>query len=204
MPNSARGRKGQGRLKYKSLATLLDERLLREEHADTAERIKSLMHVQKAKCLTKSELADICRWKSSRAMRWIRQNTSAKIKHVTREAFTARSEREKINHLTSLKGVGIPMASAILMLTCPQRYGVLDIRVWRVLYALGSVRKNPRGTGFNFGNWYNYLCILRHHAKRLGVTVRAVEYTLFKYHQEIQVGRLYETMPKPKTSKRST
>ena len=203
MPNSARGRKGKGRLKYKSLATLLDERLLREEHSDTVERIKSLKHVQKAKCLTKSELADICRWKSSRAMRWIRQNTSAKIKHVTREAFTTRSERDKINHLTSLKGVGIPMASAILMLTGPQRYGVIDIRVWKLLYSIGSVRKNPGGTGFTFNNWYNYLRILRHHAKRLGVSVRAVERTLFKYHQEIQIGRLYETMPKLKMSRRS-
>lgn len=179
-------------MKYRSLGKLLDDRLLTEEHPGTTELIKKLKPVRKVKYLTQSELEDICRWKSSRAMRWIRQNNSAKIKHVTRDAFITRSERDKINHLTSLKGVGIPMASAILMLTGPQRYGVLDIRVWRLLYALGSVRKNPGGAGFTFNNWYNYLCILRHHAKRLGVSVRAVERTLFEYHKKNQVGRLYD------------
>jgi hypothetical protein len=83
------------------------------------------------------------------------------------------------------------MASAILMLTRPERYGVIDIRVWRLLHALGSVRKNSRGTGFTFNNWFNYLSIIRYHAKRLGVSARDVERTLFKYHKEIQVGPLY-------------
>lgn len=193
MPSSARGRKAKGSLKYESLGKLLDDRLLRKEHPETAELIKMLKHVRKAKCLSKPELEDICRWKSPRAIRWIRQNTSAKIRHVTKKAFTTRSEEEKIRHLTSLKGVGIPMASAILMLTGPQRYGVIDIRVWKLLYSLGSVTENSSGTGFTFNNWHDYLRILRPHSKRLGVSVRAVEYTLFKYHQEIQDGRLYHS-----------
>ena len=84
------------------------------------------------------------------------------------------------------------MASAILTLINPERYGVLDIRVWQLLYALKSVRVNPRGQNFNFKNWYQYLCKLRFHAKELGVSVRVVERTLFSYHQEIQNGLLYD------------
>ncbi len=84
------------------------------------------------------------------------------------------------------------MASAILTLVDPKRYGVIDIRVWQLLFAIRSVTKNPKGIGFNFKNWYQYLCKLRFHAKELGVSVRVVERTLFNYHKEIQDGLLYD------------
>jgi len=67
---------------------------------------------------------------------------------------------------------------------------VIDVRVWRVLLSIKAVRKNPKGVGFNFKNWYTYLCKLRHHAKELGVPVRAVELTLFYYHRKTQKGIL--------------
>ena len=83
------------------------------------------------------------------------------------------------------------MASAILTLTNPQRYGVIDIRVWKVLYRLGSVSTRPSGVGFDFKHWYRYLVILRHHAKRIGADVRAVERTLFFHHRRYARGNLY-------------
>ena len=84
------------------------------------------------------------------------------------------------------------MASAILTLVDPKRYGVIDIRVWQLLFAIKSVRKKPKGKDFTFKDWYHYLCKLRYHAKELGVSVRAVERTLFYYHKEIQDGVLYD------------
>ncbi len=83
------------------------------------------------------------------------------------------------------------MASAILTLIDPRRYGVIDIRVWQLLFDLGSVRTKPSGVGFTFSDWSDYLVILRDHAKRLEVSVRAVEYSLFLYHQRVQRGLLY-------------
>jgi len=83
------------------------------------------------------------------------------------------------------------MASAILTLTNPQQYGVIDIRVWKVLYRLGSVSSRPSGVGFDFKHWYRYLVILRYHARRLGVDARAVERTLFFHHRRYARGNLY-------------
>ncbi len=94
--------------------------------------------------------------------------------------------------LTSLRGVSVPMASAILTLVDPKRYGVLDIRVWQLLFAMNSVRTNPRGAGFNFKNWYHYLRKLRDHAREMGISARTVERTLFEYHRKVQQGKLYE------------
>jgi hypothetical protein len=64
------------------------------------------------------------------------------------------------------------MASAILMLLQPRRYGVIDIRVWQLLYAMGAVTKKSSGVGFNFNNWYQLLMIIRFFAKKLGVGAR--------------------------------
>ncbi len=94
--------------------------------------------------------------------------------------------------LTILDGVNVPMASAILTLIDPTRYGVIDIRVWQLLFAIDSVRKNPQGRRFNFDHWHHYLRELRSYAKELRVPARAVERTLFEYHKKVQRGRLYD------------
>ena len=177
--------------KYKTLRDLLSIELVTEEDERTAELIKLLRHVKQEKILTKAYLVAICRWKSPRTINLIESNHPATIKSLTKKALTTRSERQKIEYLTKLNGVGIPMASAILTLTNPKRYGVIDIRVWQLLFAINSVQTKPKGIGFTFKNWYHYLKILRYHAKELGVCVRYVERTLFLNHRKLQKGILY-------------
>ena len=93
----------------------------------------------------------------------------------------------------ALRGVSVPMASSILMLVDPRRYGVIDIRVWQLLYTIGVVTKNPAGVGFSFDNWRQFLMILRTFAKRFNVKARDIERTLFWAHGKHQKGRLYAT-----------
>ena len=178
---------------YESLTGLLAHELVRDEEPETAKLMQSLRHVKHDKVLTKAQLLAICRWKSPRAIRLVESNHTADIERLTRAAFSSRSERKRIEYLTSLHGVGLPMASAILTLVNPKRYGVIDIRVWQLLFAIKSVRRKPTGLGLSFRDWYDYLCKLRYHARQLGVPVRMVEYTLFRYHQRLQQGRLYDT-----------
>lgn len=182
---------GIKKLKYKNLRELLNHELTKDEDLKTAQITKSLRHVRKNKVLTKEEFLRICRWKSPRAIHHYKQNSPSLIRKLTREAFTTRSEQRKIKCLTSLRGVSIPMASAILTLVNPKRYGVIDIRVWQLLFALESVRKNPKGINFTFKHWYHYLRKLRYHAKEYKVPVRAIERTLFICHKKFQEGNLY-------------
>jgi hypothetical protein len=83
------------------------------------------------------------------------------------------------------------MASAVLMLTNPRRYGVIDIRVWELMYKLGVMSALPKGVGFRFNHWYRYLMILRYFAKKHDVGARDIERTLFEVHKKYQKGRLY-------------
>lgn len=178
-------------LPYKSLGDLLAREPIAEEDPQTIKIIKRLRHIKSDRELSRGEFLDICYWKSPRSIRRCERNSATAVEKATKKVFRTRSEKRRLELLTSLQGVSVPTASAILTLTDPQRYGVIDIRVWQLLYALQSVRNNPAGQGFTFRHWYHYLQILRHHAKRLRVPVRLVELTLFKFHQEHQTGTLY-------------
>jgi hypothetical protein len=148
--------------------------------------------------ISRGEFLAMCRWKSPRAQRHYLRNGPARIREASRRALTARSERRRIEHLLALDGVSVPVASAILTLLDPRRYGVLDIRAWQMLYAVRGVDANPAGRGFTVAQWLRYLGTLREHARRLRASARAVEYTLFLCHRKRQRGLLYDPRRRPR------
>ena len=180
------------RIPYRSLGELLASEPIVDEDPVAAKIIRRLSHVKRNQELSRGEFLDICYWKSPRSIRRCERNSASSIEGIISKVFRTKSEQTRLELLTSLQGVSVPTASAILALTNPKRYGVIDIRVWQLLYALKSVTSRPTGQGFTFKHWYRYLRILRHHANRLKVSVRLVELTLFRFHQNHQVGRLYK------------
>ena len=82
-------------------------------------------------------------------------------------------------------------APAILTLLNPRRYGVIDRRVWQLLYMIGAVTKNPSGVGSTFDRWHQFLMIIRQFAKEFRVSARDIERSLFSAHQAYQKGTLY-------------
>lgn len=67
------------------------------------------------------------------------------MRTLSAQAFGAPGEAHRILHLCRLRGVGIPVASAFLALTDPERYGVIDIRVWQLLALYQEVAYDPDG-----------------------------------------------------------
>jgi thermostable 8-oxoguanine DNA glycosylase len=171
------------------------ERLLRQrlrKNPDPAQGlICKLSHIKQQAHFNKSEFLQMCSWKSPRPRRLYESNSCAEIRRVSIKVFAAECEKEKVELLTNLKGVGVPTASAILTLTNPQDYGVIDIRVWQLLYRNGVVVSKPSGVGFSCENWIEYLQRLRSWAQKFNVGVRDVERVLFEYHKEKQEGQLY-------------
>jgi hypothetical protein len=178
-------------IKYRSLEDLLADVPITEEDPPTAKIIKRLNHVKPDGELSRGEFLDICHWKSPRSLRLCERNSARFIEKMSHQVFATQDERIRLHLLTGLQGVSVPTASAILTLTDPKHYGVIDIRVWQLLHKLQSVTTNPRGQAFTFNHWDLYLTILRHHAKRLKVAVRLVELTLFQFHRDHQTGSVY-------------
>ena len=183
---------GTGRVPYRDLSALLRALAVRPEDPGTAALIARLRAARRAGEFDRAQFIAMCRWKSPRAARHYRRHSTAAIRRVSRGVLATRDEARRMTLLTALAGVSVPTASAILTLLEPRRYGVLDIRVWQLLHALGAVRSRPDGRGFRLAHWLEFLALLRAHARARRMTVRAVEWTLFVYHQTVQTGRLYE------------
>jgi hypothetical protein len=180
------------KLPFKNLKSLFEIHLSTKEDLPTQRAIDELLPAKKRGYLNKNDLVLICRWKSPRAIRHIERNGEEIIREITKAAFKSRSEQKKLALLTQLHGGSVPMASSILMLTNPQRYGVIDIRVWQLLHIMGSVKKNPSGVGFDFKQWYRFLVLIRYFAGKYNVKARDIERTLFDVHTLYQEGLLYK------------
>jgi hypothetical protein len=133
----------------------------------------------------------MCRWKSPRPLKYYSLNSDDRIRTVSGEVLATQSEERRTELLTNLKGVSIPVASAILMLTDPTNYGVIDVRAWQLLYLYGSVRTMPASNKFSVANWCTYLAKIRYFARDWDATARQIEHTLYEYHKTIQEGTLY-------------
>ena len=141
--------------------------------------------------LKKEELLDIVRWKSARAIRKAEANSDEAIEKITKFAFEIDSEEVKISVLTSLNGVSIPMASSILTIPLPEKYGVIDIRGWQTLYNFGLV--DYKKDVFNVKDWLLYLRTIRALSDKFSVTPREIDKSIFMYDKINRKGNLYKT-----------
>jgi hypothetical protein len=183
------------RLPYASLESALAGEAACPEDPGTEALIRRLRGIRRRGAFTRAEFLLMCRWKSPRAAPHYRKNSAARIRRVSRAVLATRDEGRRMAALLSLSGVSVPVASAILTLIDPRRYGVLDIRVWQLLHALGGVRTRPSGRGFEPRHWHEFLACLRPAAARAGLAVRAAEHALFHCHRRFQSGRLYDPVP---------
>ena len=85
--------------------------------------------------LSVAELQRISQWKlqSSRNDSNITQNTDEAVTRQFRSAITASTDREAVDLLTELSGVGVPMASTMLTVAEPSQYAIIDYRAFRAL-----------------------------------------------------------------------
>lgn len=140
--------------------------------------------------LKKDELLEIVRWKSARAIRKAEANSGEVIEKITKFAFEIDNEEVKIRVLTSLNGVFVPMASSILTIPYPKKYGVIDIRAWHALYNLGLV--NYKKDVFNVKDWMLYLKIIRELGKKYGISPRDIDKALYMHDKINRECKLYK------------
>lgn len=140
-----------------------------------AEGLKSTLAGLKARrspfYLTGVELEPVFRWKLisqyGRGKRHRDTNSDHAYRIATTAAFSvdeADSDLDlelKVGFLTALRGVGVPVASAILALVEPERYCVVDFRGWRAMFG-------NRREVFGIPQYKVYLAKVRELAAELG------------------------------------
>ena len=142
------------------------------------EKFDNLKKDRKEFYLTLIELDEILKWKLrdqyGRQKEIRSKNTDEIIQKITKTAFSIEHknlnlETEfKVNLLTSLIGVGIPVASAILTLCYPKEYGVIDFRNWRWIF-------NEKKNSYSIKNYIVYLTEIRKMAEDKKITTQEMD-----------------------------
>lgn len=126
----------------------------------------------------RSEFLRVGRWKSPRSITYLEHNTDDDIEYVTRSALAA-PERLQHRFLDVLSGVGVKMASALLMIPAPERFTVCDFRAIETLGRPGEL-----DTGFNPDDYLSYLRLCRALANRVGTNLRTLDRALWQWSKE--------------------
>ena len=179
-----------GRLSTISLEALLRDRIPNRD--DSTDPLTERLGAARARgYLTKAEFQAACRWKTPRSAAHVASNHPATIRKATAIALSDTRDRERMEALLTLRGVSVPTASAILTLIDPERFGVIDIRVWQLLHRLGYVEGARSGTGLTVAHWMQFQAVIRAYAARFETSARRIELALFALHEEHQQGTLY-------------
>ncbi len=155
---------------------------------DLTEQLKSrfarLRRERQPLYLTQSEFDDISKWKlrgqygRQREIRAV--NTEGTIETVTGAALSIVHPDQgyeaelKVGILCCLRGVGVPVASAVLALVFPEKYGVVDFRGWRQVF-------DEIKTAFSATDYERYLGEIRRLANELGWLPQEVDLAIWEY-----------------------
>src|SRR4051812_3331199 len=127
---------------------------------------------------TREEFVALCRWKSPRSAPLVTQNSARDVEAAARTALAGDTpERERIEALLALRGVGWPTASVLLHVADPDGYPILDVRA---LQALGVAR----APAYSFRFWAAYRAAWQDVRERAGVDGRTLDRALWQWSKE--------------------
>jgi len=147
--------------------------------------------------LTKSDFVSVCEWKTARPSKRYQKNNERSVRNATELILTDLNDTEAaLQVLTNLKGVGVPVASAILTVLDPTKYGIIDYRAYRALLWLQSDDSTfSRYAGFAdlTEKWRDYASVaaylefvrtIRTIGEAKGLTARTIEMALWKFDEK--------------------
>lgn len=130
------------------------------------------------------ELDEILQWKLrgqyNRQQKIREINNDFNVTTITKAAFAIfHSDKDiettlRLKILTTLTGVEIPVASAILTLCFPNLYSVIDFRNWRQIY------NNGKKTSYSTKEYINYLEIIKQLATEFDVTPQEIDIAIWQ------------------------
>jgi hypothetical protein len=122
---------------------------------------------------TRAEFLTVCQWKTARVRGLVERNSEDDVQELTGVALGA-PERHRHRILQLLTGVGEPVASALLMVSDPDRFTVTDFRSRETLRAQDELGPEPIG-------YYPYVLLCRAIAVRVGRDLRALDRALWQW-----------------------
>lgn len=134
-------------------------------------------------------------WKSNRTKNKVRDGLKAanlSPSQLLKQVHDISDDREKMCRLNKVRGIGIPIASAILTVCYPDRFTVLDYRAWSALYQFKRVSKQamPHGIKKYFDQ---YLPECTRLAKKMKMSLRETDKALWGWSQRQDIKKVART-----------
>lgn len=128
-----------------------------------------------------TNVEDIFKWKTrGRGISRLRRNSDEEIADALSLAVRAKTERAAVAVLLGLRGVDVPVASAILTVTFPERYTVIDFR------ALEALDNKSSDRSVNF--YLAYLDTCRRLAIENNISLRDLDRALWQWSSKQPAG----------------
>lgn len=142
---------------------------------------------QGTKCWTRSDVNDIIRWKKLQPLRRRIEEGSVDLDKRLSMALEQRNEEDRVNELCRIPGFGPALASAVLALTFPETYGMLDNPSWHALRLLGfDLKPKPySGGGYTVAEALEYERIIRTLGRSRGASPVEVADALHTFYKTI-------------------
>jgi hypothetical protein len=147
----------------------------------------TLRSQRKPMFLDKSDFESILKWKLrnqfGRQLKLRELNTDEIIQKITKVVFEIEHanwsyETElRLKILTSIKGVEIPIASAVLTLTNPDKYAVVDFRVWRQLFGVAK-------SFYTVADYLKYLGVIKDLSIKYDLRLQQIDMAIWQYDIE--------------------
>jgi thermostable 8-oxoguanine DNA glycosylase len=96
------------------------------------------------------------------------------------------NNREKMQFLANIPGIGTPIASAILTVCYPERFTVIDYRAWETLLHFGHVLAKTMPTDID-GYFDKYLPVCKSLANDMKLSLRDLDLVLWGRSQRISL-----------------
>lgn len=125
------------------------------------------------KTLSDEEFFKIIIWKSNRTKGKILagiKKSKKNIKELMKNVHNAKTLAEKVETLTKIKGIGLPIASAVLSVCYPKEFTILDYRVWGILFEDKKVKS--KRVPNTISGYLDYVNICKNYAKELKLSLR--------------------------------
>jgi hypothetical protein len=127
---------------------------------------------------TRYDFLTVCAWKTGRSKSKVEVNDETTIHQATARALADHDERDRMEALLELNGVGIPTASALLCCAHPREYPILDVN------ALKALAYESQRTTYSVTFWLGYLEACRRFAAACQVDLRTLDKALWQYTRE--------------------
>ena len=149
------------------------------------EKFRLLKKERKEFYLTLNELEDIFKWKLrkqyGRQEKQRRLNTNDNVISITRTAFGIKhsdvdfENKLRLKLLTSISGIEIPVASAILTLCYPEEYSVIDFRNWNQIF-----KSKITKTYYTANEYIEYLNVIKSLAEKYSMTTQEIDIAIWQ------------------------